>query len=129
MPRDIYLDTEIFDLAMSEDDLQPGRSIATWLREGMKDLPFTLSEPIGEDYGWGFWAEKDGESYWFAISFVEGDEATGRASWVASVQREVGLRFWKLLGAHSDADRLLLEERMVRLFEETEGIRVTSTSP
>ena len=77
-----------------------GEDFATWLRKELLVLAasgFEFSEPIQEDYGWGFWAVHGKGQFWIAISFV-GDGPTGKgAEWVVSVNYDAGLNVIKRL--------------------------------
>ncbi|MGN6391204.1 MAG: hypothetical protein ACTHM9_03010 [Gemmatimonadales bacterium] len=54
-----------------------GEDFARWLRLQLTDLGsagFELSEPIQEDYGWGFWTTYGTDPFWIALSFCgDGD--------------------------------------------------------
>ena len=57
-----------------------GEDLAAWLKHELSTLvgvDFTLSDPIQEDYGWGFWANHGEDPFWIALSFVgEGPQET-----------------------------------------------------
>src|SRR6266851_5317343 len=64
-----------------------GEDFAEWLREELShfpDLGFELSEPIQEDYGWGFWASRGKDRFWVALSYVGDGPKESPAQWVVS---------------------------------------------
>src|SRR6185436_9043348 len=49
-----------------------GEDFAAWLLTETKPLEasgFSFSEPIQEDYGWGFWATHGRNPFWVALSY------------------------------------------------------------
>ena len=51
-----------------------GEDFAKWLQGQLTDLAtvgFEFSEPIQEDYGWGFQVGRGKESFWIALSFCD----------------------------------------------------------
>jgi hypothetical protein len=63
------------------------------------------SEPIQEDYGWGFWSKREKDTFWIALGLVEDSPAEGPAQWVVSL----------------DAHRSGLASRTVPLYTEAAG--------
>jgi hypothetical protein len=43
---------------------------------------FELSEPIQEDYGWGFWVSRGPDQFWIALSFCGDGPTEEPAEWV-----------------------------------------------
>jgi len=46
-----------------------GEDFAAWLKQQLSPLTdsgFVLSEPIQEDYGWGFWASRGKDPFWLS---------------------------------------------------------------
>ena len=81
-----------------------GEDFAGWLiREISPITPeFKLSEPIQEDYGWGFWARRGKDSFWVAISYVGSGPQEPPAQWVISVNPDYGLNLIKRLFHNTD---------------------------
>lgn len=71
-----------------------GEDFARWLRRELADmaaLGFELSEPIQEDYGWGFWASRQSDRFWIALSYCGDGPSDEPAEWVVSVGYDPGL--------------------------------------
>jgi len=74
-----------------------GEDLAAWLIEKIRPTISELSEPIQEDYGWGFWATISGAPYWVAIAINEESIGQEVAEWYVSVAHEAGcnpIRRW-----------------------------------
>jgi hypothetical protein len=64
-----------------------GEDFAAWLRRELQPLMqdgFSFSEPVQEDYGWGFWAKRGEESFWLALSYAGEGPQEEPAQWVVS---------------------------------------------
>jgi hypothetical protein len=71
-----------------------GEDFAAWLRgqvAGFAAEGFEISQPIQEDYGWGFWLSRGKDTFWVAISFVDRLDDGSGAEWVVSVAYDPGL--------------------------------------
>jgi hypothetical protein len=92
-----------------------GEDFAAWLRAELSrifnsDLEF--SEPIQEDYGWGFWARHQQDRFWIALSYVGNGPQEAPAQWVISVADDPGLNLIRRLFHKSDKQALAqLRER------------------
>ena len=64
-----------------------GEDFAAWLSEELlrADRSFQVSEPVQEDYGWGFHAGHSKRRFWIALSYVGSGPQEGPAQWVISV--------------------------------------------
>lgn len=75
---DICFQTHEFPTAPEGDlDLcngMPGSTIAHWARAALLEKGFPCGEPIQEDYGWGFWIQRDACSVWVGISYSGGTQ-------------------------------------------------------
>ena len=104
-----------------------GEDFARWLRDQLADLTktgFQLSEPIQEDYGWGFWASHTSDPYWIALSFCGEGPTEEPAEWVVSVAYDPGLNLLKRLFHKPDAPaRDRLRRRVREVLGSTPGIR------
>jgi len=69
---------------------------------------YVFSNPIQEDYGWGFWALQSGDRFWIAISYVGDGPQDGPAQWIVSVEQT---------GAASLFRRMLHKSEVARLTE------------
>jgi hypothetical protein len=50
-----------------------GEDFAAWLKRELSPLTddgFSFSEPIQEDYGWGFWAWHGKDPFWMVMSYA-----------------------------------------------------------
>ncbi len=105
-----------------------GEDFAAWLREQVADLAaagFELSQPIQEDYGWGFWATHGADPYWIAISYCGEGPTEEPAEWVVSIGYDAGLNLWKRLFHKPDAAAAArLRGRVRQVLGSTAGIRV-----
>ena len=105
-----------------------GEDFAKWLRQQVTDLGaagFELSEPIQEDYGWGFWATRASDPFWIALSFCGEGPTEEPAEWVVSVGYDPGLNLLKRLFHAPDREALAgLRARVWQVLGSTRGIRV-----
>lgn len=105
-----------------------GEDFATWLRRQVTDLVtagFELSEPIQEDYGWGFWATRGADPFWIALSFCGEGPTEAPAEWVVSVGYDPGLSLFRRLFHKPDPDALTrLRNRVWQVLDSTPGIHV-----
>lgn len=105
-----------------------GEDFAAWLRQqlvGLTSEGYELSEPIQEDYGWGFWATRGRESFWITLSFCGEGPTEAPAEWVVSVACDPGLSLVKRLFHKPDRVALSsVRERVWQVLRSTEGIRV-----
>jgi len=83
-----------------------GEDFAAWLRRELAPLAdggFTFSDPIQEDYGWGFWARHGKDPFWVAMSYVGDGPQEPPAQWVVSVSYDAGLNLVKRLFHRPDS--------------------------
>ena len=105
-----------------------GEDFAAWLRErasGFAGKGFEISEPIQEDYGWGFWLSRGKDTFWVAVSYVDRlDDGTG-AQWVVSVAYDPGLSIIRRLFHKPDTAALAeIRETLWGALRAGERIRV-----
>lgn len=84
-----------------------GEDLAIWLsRElsGLSGAGFRFSEPIQEDYGWGFWAHHGQDPFWVALSYVGDGPTEEPAQWVVTVAYDPGLNLVKRMFHRPDVD-------------------------
>ncbi len=109
-----------------------GEDFATWMRNELSDLAshgFELSLPIQEDYGWGLWASRRKDTFWIAISSVQGDEGdrddATEGEWVVTVTHDPGLNpFRRLFGRADPAAAALVADRVRGVLEAAPDARV-----
>ena len=92
-----------------------GEDFAAWLKQELSqgaDLGFEFSKLIQEDYGWGFWALRDKERFWVAISYVGDGPQEPPAQWLISVNSAFSLP--KRLFHRTD--RLILQQLHERVW-------------
>jgi len=88
-----------------------GEDFAAWLKKEISPIVnsgFVLSEPIQEDYGWGFWVWHGKDPFWVAISYVGDGPQEAPAQWVISVNYDPGLSLIRRL--FHKPDRQILEQ-------------------
>ena len=91
---DICFQTHAFPTAPEGDlDLcngMPGSALAQWVRAALLEEGFSCREPIQEDYGWGFWIDRDGCSVWVGVSYSGGtqDDQAAVPEWWIGVAHE-----------------------------------------
>ena len=77
-----------------------GEDFAAWLKQELSrsaDLGVEFSEPIQEDYGWGFWATRGKDRFWIALSYVGDGPQEAPAQWLVSVTNDPGFNLAKRL--------------------------------
>lgn len=104
-----------------------GEDFAAWLKMEISrspDLGVQLSDPIQEDYGWGFWATHGKDRYWIALSYVGDGPQEAPAQWIVSAAHDPGLNVAKRL--FHKPDRQLLErlrERVRQILRSNSAIK------
>jgi hypothetical protein len=105
-----------------------GEDFAGWLRREVADLAvagFELSEPIQEDYGWGFWATRGTDPFWVTLSFCGDGPCEEPAEWVVSVAYDPGLNLLKRLFHKPDPEAIAVVRRRIwQVLDSTPGLRV-----
>jgi hypothetical protein len=107
-----------------------GEDFAAWLRDQLGDLAaagFEISEPIQEDYGWGFWVTGGRDPVWVALSFCSCGEGPTEepGEWVVSVGYDPGLNPLRRLLHRPDAAAIArVRDRVWKALRSTPGIRV-----
>lgn len=76
-----------------------GEDLAAWLLSRLQGMPFSLGEPIQEDYGWGFWVQND---YWVAIGVMDDSIGVDDPEWLVSIAYDAGLNLRKRLFGKAD---------------------------
>ena len=103
-----------------------GEDFAAWLRQRLVDVSgFEFSEPIQEDYGWGFWATHAKDTFWIALSYVGDGPTETPAQWVVSIAHDTGLNLFKKLFSKLDLSAMeRLRVRIRRELESKDGIKI-----
>jgi hypothetical protein len=86
-----------------------GEDFAAWLKAELSrvpDLGLELSEPVQEDYGWGFWATRGKDRFWIALSYVGDGPQEAPAQWIVSAAQDPGLNVAKRLFHRHDEQTL-----------------------
>lgn len=106
----ITLETDLFEhREVKPHFINPccfGEDFAIWLKEHISSLTglgFSFSEEIQEDYDWGFWARKNKDSFWVALSYVGNGPQEPPAQWVISIAYDPGWNVIKRLFHKPDA--------------------------
>jgi hypothetical protein len=131
----ITVETELFDhREVKPHFINPccfGEDFAAWLRHQMSplnDSGFIFSDPIQEDYGWGFWGSRNHDQFWVAISYVGDGPQEPPAQWVISVNYDPGLNLIKRLFHKPDRQALeKLKEYVLKAVASNSAIRTVPT--
>ena len=130
MGESITVETDIFEHRQVKPHfINPccfGEDFAAWLKEELSkdgDLNFKFSEPIQEDYGWGFWASQEQDRIWIAISYVGDGPQKPPPQWVISVKRDPGLNVMRWLRSNTGLEELLIG-RGRKVLERNPAIRI-----
>jgi hypothetical protein len=104
-----------------------GEDFASWLKQELSrspDLGMKLSEPIQEDYGWGFWASHGKDRFWVAISYVGDGPQEAPPQWVISATYDPGLNLAKRLFHKPDQHALeQLRDRIRKILASNGAIK------
>jgi hypothetical protein len=105
-----------------------GEDFARWLRQELQSLTgsgYQLSDPIQEDYGWGFWVTRGEDPVWISLSYCEEGPSDGPSEWVVGVDYDPGLNLVKRLFHRPDEAALRgLHARVLDVLSSAAGIRV-----
>ena len=105
-----------------------GEDFAAWLKRELSplaDAGFTFSDPIQEDYGWGFWASHEKDPFWIALSCVEDEPKSESTQWVVSVDYDAGLNVFKRLFHKPDQQAFtVLRDRLWHTLKSNPAIRI-----
>ncbi len=108
-----------------------GEDFAAWLKQQLSPLTdsgFVLSEPIQEDYGWGFWASRGKDPFWLALSYVGNGPQEAPAQWVISVNYDPKLNLVKRLFHKPDSQAFAqLRDRVWQTLTSNNAIRIVAT--
>jgi len=104
-----------------------GEDFAVWLKQELSpltDAGFIFSDPIQEDYGWGFWASNGKDPFWVALSYVGSGPQEEPAQWCISVNYDPGLNLLKRLFHKPDVQTLTrLRDHVRQAVESNPAIR------
>ena len=105
-----------------------GEDFATWLIRQLAPLEqsgFSFSEPIQEDYGWGFWAWRGKDPFWIALSYVGDGPQEPPAQWVISVTYDPRLNLIKRFFHRPDQQALqTLSDHVRRAVTSQSGFKI-----
>jgi hypothetical protein len=82
-----------------------GEDFVSWLLNELTSLRvagFEFSEPIQEDYGWGFWAKYKKDTFWIALGICDDESIDALAEWQIFVNYDAGLNIFKRLFHNPD---------------------------
>jgi hypothetical protein len=128
----MHVETDLFDhREVKPHFINPccfGEDFARWLRDrlaGLAEEGFELSDPVQEDYGWGFWATRERDTFWIALSFCGEGPSEAPAEWVVSLGYDPGLNLLKRLFHKADTAALgRLRAQVREILRSTPGLRV-----
>jgi hypothetical protein len=104
-----------------------GEDFAGWLKRELSAsvMGMAFSEPVQEDYGWGFWASYDDKRFWVALSYVGNGPQEAPAEWIVSVIDDPGPNPINRLFHKSDRPALEdLRHRIRQILTSNDAIRV-----
>lgn len=108
-----------------------GEDFAAWLKRELSEsteLRFELSDPIQEDYGWGFWASQDKDRFWIVLSYVGDGPQEAPAQWIVSVVNDPGINPLKRMFHKYDSRALeQLRGRIRQILTSTPSIKTVRT--
>ena len=106
-----------------------GEDFATWLKQELSRFGgFVFSEPIQEDYGWGFWSSRGKDRFWVALSYVGDGPQETLAQWVISVISDPGLNLVKRFFHKPDLQALEeLRDRVRQILGSNSAIKTVKT--
>ena len=131
----ITVETEMFE----HREVKPHFHQSLLLRRGLcvlaeraiSDLAesgFDLSNPIQEDYGWGFWVRRGKDCFWVAISYVGDGPKEVPAQWSISVNYDPGLNLIKRIFHKPDKEALQqLRDQILETVKSETAIRILPT--
>jgi hypothetical protein len=102
-----------------------GEDFAAWLKGELASLAvdgFGFSDPIQEDYGWGFWATHGKDHFWIALSYVGEGPQEEPAQWIISVNESRGV-IKRLFGRSVQRVQTMLHERIWRAIAANPAIK------
>jgi hypothetical protein len=100
-----------------------GEDVASWLRTRLDGQGFTLSEVIQEDYGWGFWADINGDPYWTFVGVMDDSIGKQKAEWLMGIIYDPGLNIVRrLLRKPRSADHLALCLAIDEVLQGNDGV-------
>jgi hypothetical protein len=131
----IVIETDLFEhREVKQHFINPccfGEDFAAWLKRELlrcADLGLEFSEPIQEDYGWGFWATHGKDRIWIALSYAGDGPQEPPAQWVVSIEHDPGLNLLKRLFHKPDQGTLArLRERIRRILESNAAIKLVTS--
>ena len=106
-----------------------GEDFAAWLKGELASLAvdgFGFSDPIQEDYGWGFWAARGKDRFWIALSYVGDGPQEAPAQWIISVNESRGV-IKRLFGLSDQHIQTMLRERISRAIAANPAIKTIKT--
>jgi len=110
-----------------------GEDFAAWLKRELSPLAeagFTFSDPIQEDYGWGFWASHGKSPFWVALSYAGEGPQEPPAQWVVSVGHDAGLNVIKRLFHKPDVGAFArLRDGVWQRLRSNSAIRMVARDP
>jgi hypothetical protein len=136
MDNSITVETDMFEhKEVKSHFINPccfGEDFAAWLKHQLSlptEFGFIISEPIQEDYGWGFWVSHGKDRFWVAISYVGDGPQEPPAQWVISVNYDPGLNPIKRFFHKPDGRALAeLRDRIWQTLAANNTIKTIDTS-
>jgi hypothetical protein len=105
-----------------------GEDFAVWLTKQLSppaNAGFVFSEPIQEDWGWGFWASRQNDRFWVALSYVGEGPQQEPAQWAIAANYEPGLNLFARLFHKVDQNALAqLREQILQAVKSDGEIKI-----
>ena len=90
-----------------------GKDLGEWLRAELEASGFEVGEVIAEDYGYGFWLERNDSHYWITQTQLEpaGYEGQPLPKWLIGVDNDPGCFWvWRLRTRPQPTDRAAIAQ-------------------
>jgi hypothetical protein len=104
MMNNVFFRTSLFENKESKPHfINPccfGEDLLAWLLSRLHGAAFQFGGPIQEDYGWGFWVEKD---FWVCVAILEESIGIDNPEWLITITYDPGLNLKKRLFGKKDS--------------------------
>jgi hypothetical protein len=123
----ITIETDLFE----HRDVKPhfinpccfGEDLGIWLGQQLRGL--ASFDFVQEDYGWGFWASRNGTQFWVALSYAGDGPTDAPAQWILSIDEDYGLNVFRRIFQKRDVRSLqCLRESILEVISSSRSITI-----